>query len=61
MAGERWEFDVGVTTHDLLKKGVCVAQWVRVVVWAESAMEAHVIAGQIVGCHGYVTEIRYRE
>ncbi len=56
-----WEFDVGVTTHELLQKGVTVAQWVRVHVWSDDAIEAHIIAGQIVGCHGYVTEIRYRE
>lgn len=56
-----WEFDVAVTTHDLLKEGVVVIQWVRVYVWSDDAMDAHVLAGQIVGCHGYVTEIRYRE
>lgn len=56
-----WEFDVGVTTHDLLKAGQTVAQWVRVVVWSDDVMDASVTAGQIVGCHGYVTAILYRE
>jgi hypothetical protein len=56
-----WEFDVGVTTHDLLKEGVVVAKWIRVYVWSEDAMDAHLLACQIAGCHGYVTEIRYRE
>lgn len=58
---EIWEFDVGVTTHEWLQRGVTVLQWVRVRVWSDSAMEAHVLAGQIVGCHGYVTAILYRE
>lgn len=57
----RWEFDVAVTTHDLLKVGVVAAQWVRVVIWSDDAMDAHVLAGQMVGCHGYVTSILYRE
>lgn len=57
----RWEFDVAVTTHDLLKVGVVAARWVRVVIWSDDAMDAHVLAGQMVGCHGYVTSILYRE
>lgn len=57
----RWEFDVGVTTHDRLKAGQTVAQWVRVVIWSDDAMDAHIAAGQMAGVVGYVTEILYRE
>lgn len=32
---QTWTFDVGVTTHDLLKAHVVVAHWRRVVVCVE--------------------------
>lgn len=58
-----WEFDVGVTTHDLLKEGVTEAWRVWVRVWEEDPIEAHVIAGQIAGSvpGWYVTRIQYLE
>lgn len=39
-----WEFDVAVSTHDLLKRGVTVANWRRVEVLAESYSEASLTA-----------------
>lgn len=35
-----WEYDVGLTTHALLREGVCVAWWTLVRVAAASEIEA---------------------
>lgn len=56
-----WEFDVGVTTHELLQLGVTVAQWVRVHVAADSHLEAAEIAIQMGGIVGYATDCLYLE
>lgn len=42
-----WEFDVGVSKHDLLKEGVVVRHYTRVSVAAESYVEARLIACQL--------------
>lgn len=31
-----WEFDVGITTHDLLKTGVLVDQWINMRIAADT-------------------------
>lgn len=56
-----WEFDVGVTTHEALKEGHTVLWWFNTRVLADSYMEASLTAAQMGACHGYVTEVRYRE
>lgn len=55
-----WEFDVGITTHDLLKVGVLVDQWLNVRVAADSYLDASRIAIQMGMCHGYATECLIR-
>lgn len=49
-----WEFDVGVSTHDLLKEGVTVRHYTRVIVAAESYTVAQVIACQMAACGGWM-------
>jgi hypothetical protein len=44
---ETWEFDVGVTTHALLKEGVLVHHYRRVHVAARSLHEAELLACQL--------------
>ncbi|MBK1785126.1 hypothetical protein [Prauserella cavernicola] len=56
-----WEFDVGVTTHELLQQGVTVAQWARVDVAASSYLEAAQLAIQMGGVVGYATDCVYVE
>lgn len=51
-----YEFDVGITTHELLQEGVLVAEWVWVQVEGPSWVEASCTAIQLAGCHGYATE-----
>lgn len=56
-----WEFDVGVTTEDLLKEGVLVAQWRRVEVESASYNDASLTAVLMATAGGaYVTEILVR-
>ncbi len=51
-----WSFDVTVSTHGLLREGVCEARMLngerhhRVVVWADTFPEAFLIAGQMGSC-----------
>lgn len=49
-----WEFDVGVTTHDLLRVGVTVRHYTRVSVFAQSFTEARLIACQLAACGGWM-------
>lgn len=51
-----WEFDVGVTTHELLQAHVVVQQYVNVKVAAPDAWSGSLLACQMAGCVGYVTE-----
>lgn len=53
------EYEVGVTTHELLSRGVLVDQWVRVRVEAPNAWAGALTACQMAYCVGdgaYVTE-----
>jgi hypothetical protein len=58
---EAWSFDVAVTTHELLKLGETVAQWVRVTVLAEGYLDASLLALQMANCVGYTTGIMFVE
>ena len=49
-----WEFDVGVSTHDLLRQGVVVRHYTRVVVSAETYVEARLVASQLAACGGWM-------
>ena len=50
-----WEFDVAVSTHDLLRRGVVVADYRRVVIEAESYEDASLTAyGMAAGPDGAV-------
>lgn len=49
-----WEFDVGVSNHDLLKEGVVVRHYTRVSVWAETYAEARLIACQVAAAGGWM-------
>lgn len=51
---QEWEFDVGVSTHDLLKEGVTVRHYTRVNVAAETHAEARLIACQLAACGGWM-------
>jgi hypothetical protein len=56
-----WEFDVGVSTYDLLKRHVVVAEWRRVVVLAPSYVEGALLACQLAGSGDVVvTELLWR-
>jgi len=49
-----WEFDVGVSTHDLLKEGVTVRHFTRVSVIAGGYIEARLVACQLAACGGWM-------
>ena len=49
-----WEFDVGVTTHDLLKESVVVRHYTRVSVSAATYVEARLLACQVAACGGWM-------
>lgn len=49
-----WEFDVGVSTHDLLRRGVTVRHYTRVSVVASSYVEAQLTACQLAACGGWM-------
>lgn len=49
-----FEFDVGVSTHDLLRSGVIVRHYVRVQVWSESYTDARLTACQMAACGGWM-------
>jgi len=55
-----WEFDVGVTTHELLRRGVLVDHYVLVRVAAGSYLEASELAIQMGFVVGYATECLLR-
>lgn len=56
-----WEFDVGVTTHEQLRRGVLVDHYVLVRVEAPSYLEASLTAIQMAWCVGYATVCLLRE
>lgn len=49
-----WEFDVGVSNHDLLREGVIVRHYTRVSVAAESYTEARLVACQLAAAGGWM-------
>lgn len=49
-----WEFDVGVSTHDLLKEGVTVRHYTRVSVSAVTYVEARLVACQVAAAGGWM-------
>lgn len=49
-----FEFDVAVSTHDLLKEGVVRRHWTRVAVSASGYQEARLIALQMAACGGWM-------
>lgn len=49
-----WEFDVGVSTHDLLKCGVIIRHFTRVIVSAPTHIEGQCIATQMAACGGWM-------
>lgn len=49
-----WEFDVSVSNHDLLKEGVVVRHYTRVSVWAETYVEARLVACQLAACGSWM-------
>ena len=49
-----WEFDVGVSTHDLLKEGITVRHFTRVNVIANGYVEARLVACQLAACGGWM-------
>jgi hypothetical protein len=62
MTTEVYSFDVTVSTHDDLMRGVVAIKvlgsqypWHRCTVAAESPEEAELIAQQMASCHYYVT------
>lgn len=54
---EVFEFDVAVSTHDLLRQGILTKIMLNVQVQAESHTEAFMIAYAMGACHGVVTDI----
>lgn len=56
-----WQYDVAVTTHELLQLGVTEAQRVRVEVEADTELEASQIAIQMGFIVGYATDCAYVE
>lgn len=59
-----WTFDVAVVPAALKDDGhrdISRPTWVGVVVSADDLVEAHLTAGQMVGVHGMVIEVLYRE
>lgn len=49
-----WEFDIGVSTHDLLREGVVVRHYTRVSVSAETYVEARLVACQLAAAGGWM-------
>jgi hypothetical protein len=56
-----WQFDVSITTHELLQLGVTEAQRIRVEVSAPAERDATLLAVQMGFVAGYVTDCAYVE
>ena len=52
-----WEFDVAVSSHDELKRGITVAGYVRVQVAAPDHCEASLVAAQMAAIVGMPTDV----
>jgi hypothetical protein len=58
---EIFEFDVAVSTHDLLQQGITEATYVRVRVMAETVTEAEIVACQMaMATGGMPTDLYHR-
>jgi hypothetical protein len=49
-----WEFEVGVTTHDDLKRGVTLRHWTRVSAEGRTRDDAALVALQTASCGGWI-------
>lgn len=49
-----WSFDVGLSNHDLLKLGVTVHHYVRVVATGRTFAEAQDTAAALAACDGWM-------
>lgn len=59
---EVFTFDVGVSTHGLLREGVTVRHHTRVTVASEDFLSAQLMACQMAACGGWMpTEVSYME
>ena len=65
--GQQWSFDIETSTHELLREGITAGRFSgsfnnhqRVIVWADTWIEASEIAIQIGMCFGYVTKCMTR-
>lgn len=59
----RYDFDVALSTHDLLQQGITDAFWMRIVLMAASDADAHLLAAHMAHTlHGasMVTQILWR-
>ena len=54
---EVWEFDVGVSTHDLLRIGCIVHHYTRVEVAARTLAEAQDTAAALAACGGWMPTV----
>lgn len=52
-----YEFDVGVSTHDLLREGCTVHHYTRVEVVADTLAEAQDIAAAMAACGGWMPTV----
>lgn len=52
-----WEFDVGVSTHDLLREGCVVRHYTRVQVAATTYAEAQNTAAALAACGGWMPTV----
>ncbi len=50
----RYTFDVDMSTHDALRRGVTALATSRVAVWAKDINEAALIAAQMPAARGYM-------
>lgn len=55
-----FDFDVCVSTNDDVKEGTLCLHHANVQVEADRFEEAELLAAQIAGCHGMVTQTRVR-
>lgn len=54
LTANEWVFDVGVSNHDLLRAGITVRHFTRVVVWSTSFVDAKLTACQMAACGGWM-------
>ncbi len=52
-----WEYDIGLATHDSLREGWTVHHWTRVVVVADTELDARLMACQVAACGGWMPTV----